>query len=538
MLPINGYLRDSVLVNSTPSGVELRFSVWSIELPSALLESSKKLAAFFRREISSSALESECDNVRNLVSVLSHQGCLIPEYRKDVYRLSEVKSLYISFCNESYGRYYAHNLWAAMRTDEIPVSIIRQWISRTYFLSRFAGVTAAAASRSGPTSEIKYAFLKSAVEEYSHCEDYYCPPAALFPPDLGYTKGIAPSPCFVAFDQQMLRIAQRDWLAHLFVALFQERTAQFRDGAHRLYSRIEEQLCMPGLFNGWRTHISFDEENSHEGDLDSLFIQDIDVSYEQLQEAFDEASLAIDLLTDGLEEVLHLGSDGKNPRASAANNALRSHQLEGIRCLSGVSEYAIKATNPSDLAFELTELIQSTPNGLRFLSTTAAFLYRQIECCLVAFSTECLENSETHDEIIYVGKVLETALRGGLKYKPEPNALEKSRRVVRDHLSRTAKRPSEFIFVALLLLRLLEASSRQSGRSNEIKIICSITDSLILAAQKLCGPEMGIEYLNEALSSLAMIEYAHELENSSRQPIRFAMSHNTALQGTPASGRP
>lgn len=530
MLPINGYLRDSVLVNSTPSGVELRFSVWSIELPSALLESSKKITAFFRREISSSALESECDNVRNLVSVLSHQGCLIPEYHKDAYRLSEVKPLYISFCNESYGRYYAHGLWTAMRTGEIPVSIIRQWISRTYFLSRFAGVTASAASRSGPTSEIKLTFLKSAVEEYSHCEDYYHPPATLFSPDLGYINGIAPAPCFVAFDQQMLRIAQRDWLAHLFVALFQERTAQFRDGAHRLYSRVEEQLGMPGLFNGWRTHISFDEENSHEGDLDSLFEQDIEVSYAQLQEAFDEASLTIDLLADGLEEVLHLGSDGRNPRASAAHNVLGSHQIEGIRCLSGVSEYEIKATNPSDLAIELTELVDSTPSGLNFLSSAAAFFYHQMESCLVALSTECLENCETHDEIIYVGKILETTLRCGLEYEPEPNAFEKSRRVIRNHLSCKARRPSEFTFVALLLLRLLEAGSRQSGRSNEIEVVCSITDSLTLAAHKLCSPEMGVEYLNEALSSLSMLEYAFELENSLRQPIRFAMGHYPAPQ--------
>jgi thiaminase len=538
MLPIDGFLRDSVLVESTPTGVELRFSVWSIELPSALLDSSKKIAAFFRRELSSSALESECDNVRNLVSVLSHQGCLIPEYHKEAYRLSEVKSLYISFCNESYGRYYAHSLWKAMRADKIPVSIIRQWISRTYFLSRFAGVTASAASRSGPTSEIKFAFLKSAVEEYSHCEDYYLPPAALFPPDLGYIKGIAPAPCFVAFDQQMLRIAKKDWLAHLFVALFQERTAQFREGAHRLYSRIEEQLGMPGLFSGWRTHISFDEENSHEGDLDSLFEQDIEVSYEQLQEAFDEACLTLDLLTDGLEEVLHLGNDGRNPRASASNNFLRSHQIEGIRCLSGISEYAIKATNPSDLVIELTGLIESTPSGLCFLSAAEAFFYRQMECFLVALSTECLENCVTHDEIIYVGKILETTLRGGLKYEPAPNALEKASRVVRNHLSCKARRPSEFTFVNLLLLRLLEAGSRKSSRSNGLEVISSITDSLTLATQKLCSPEMGVDYLNEALSSLSMLEYALALENSARQPIRFAMGHNTALQWTPASGRP
>lgn len=525
MLPINGYLRDSVLVNPTPTGVELQFSVWSIELPLALLESSEKLFSFFRREISSSELEGESSDVRNLLSVLSYQGCLIPAQAMSTYKLPEVKPLCISFCNEFYGRYYAHSLWKTMRSSDIPISIIRQWISRTYFLSRFAGVTASAASRSAPNSEIKLTFQKSAVEEYSHCEDYYYPPAKLFPREDGYICGISPAACFIAFDQQMLRIAQQDWLAHIFVALFQERTAQFRDGAHRLYLRVEEQLGLPGLFNGWRTHISFDEENSHAGDLEDLFEQDIAVSHEQLQRSFDEAALTIDLLIDGLEEVLRLGGGGKNPRASVSDNVLKAHHLEGIRCLSEVPEYTIMATNTSELAIELTELIASTSSGFNFLSRAAAFVSVEIEHCLVRLSTECLEYCESHDEIISVGGILEAALRAGVENKAEVGAFGRSGRVIQNFLSRKAKRPSEFIFVVLLFARLIEEGSRQSDQPVEMEVIRSIADSLRLVSKKSYKPEQVVEYMNEALCSIALLEYARTLEDSERKPTIFAVGH-------------
>lgn len=538
MLPTSGFLRDSVLVDSTPSAVELRFSVWSIELPRSLLASSKKVSAFFRREISSDALLDEPDNVRRLVSLLSYQGCLIPEYHKDAYGLSEVKALYISFCNESYGRYYAHSLWAAMRTEVIPVSTIRQWIARTYFLSRFAGVTASAASRNGPTPAIRSAFLKSAVEEYSHCEDYYLPPAALFSVDLAYMKGIAPAPCFIAFDQQMLRIAQEDWLAHLFVALFQERTAQFKDGAHRLYSRVEKQLGMPGMLDGWRTHISFDEENSHEGDLDNLFEQEIEVSYERLQDAFDEASLTVDLLIDGLDTVLHLGDSGTNPRVCVESSILKLPHIQGISCLSGVTEYAMKARNPHGMVIELAGLIERTSHGLKFLSESVAFFLHQVEYCFVALLTQCLENCEAHDEVIRIGNTLETALQCGLQYMPAPNALQKANRVIWNHLSYKVKRPSRFALALLLILRLLEAGSRKSIHSNAPQVVGPLKDALTLAVQKLCASETGDEVLNEVLSTLAMLEYAFELANSGRLPKKFALGHNTALRGTSASGRP
>ena len=536
MLPINGYLRDSVLVNSSPSGVELRFSVWSIALPIGLLESSPKLSAFFRREASSSELGSECEQVRNLIYVLFHQGCLIPANVKSIYQLPEVKPLYISFCNESYGRYYAHNLWTDMRSADILISIIRQWISRTYFLSRFAGVTASAASRNGPTQEIRSVFLKSAIEEYSHCEDYYRPPEALFPAGLGYTCGISAAASFLAFDHQMLRIAQQDWLAHLFVALFQERTAQFRDGAHKLYSRVEGQLGTPGLFNGWRTHISFDEKNSHEGDLDELFDQKLNISLDQLQLSFEEAALAIDLLIDGLDEVRRFGKAGMNPRAVASANVLQVCHLEGIQCLSGIFEHPIKAISIDALATEFAELVASTSKGSIFLTSSSVFLVTQIAHCLVSLTAECIENCETHDEIICLGNILDAGLKAGFKPEAEASALKKSNRVVRNFFHRKSKNPAGFAFSLLLLIRLTEAGLKLSDHPNEIGAMRLIAQSLETAVQQLGKSDLLVEYANEALSGISLLEYAYEKSDSAPNSRKFAVGLNTVPQEMPAGG--
>ncbi|MGQ5524997.1 hypothetical protein ACUHMQ_17295 [Chitinimonas sp. PSY-7] len=510
MLPINGYLRDSVSINWLPSSVELIYSVWSIELPLRHFIPSKKLSAFFRREIPSSELADEHEQIQNLISVLSHQGCLIPEKAKKHYSLQEVKALYISFCNEFYGRYYAHPLWEVMRDDNIPNSVIRQWISRTYFLSRFAGVTAATASRNGPTTEVRSAFLKSAIEEYSHCEDYYLPPKALYPAELGYTSGIAPAASFIAFDQQMLHIAQQDWLAHLFVALIQERTAQFKEVANQLYERVEQQLDMPALFDGWRTHISFDEDNAHANDLDELFDQKLRIPVDRLQKSFDEASLTVELLTDGLDEVRRLGERSINPRANTSSLAVRPHHIQGIKCLSGISEYTFKAGSLNELTLELTALIAKTPQGATFLSNAADFLFSEIETSITEHLTACIEHCNTHSAIIYLGNVLAAASKSNLKPATKAIQMRKAGRIIRNYLSNQARNPTQFAFTLLLCLRLIDAGLSIATRSNNLSRLHSLTRMLEIAVVELGKEQAVVPGLNDALFTLTLIELAYE----------------------------
>lgn len=193
-----------------------------------------------------------------------------------------------------------------------------------------------------------------------------------------------------------------------------------------------------------------------------------------------------------------------------------------------VSDYTIKAHTPYDLVTEFTRLIKSTPTGLSFLSTAKMFFHHQIEYCLVALLTQCLQNCETHDEVISIGKILEAAVECGLNYKPIPSALEKSNRVVWNHFSYKTKRPSEFTLTLFFLFSLLESGSPKSSAS--LHQLGPLDEVLTHSVQKLCRSEMIDKYLNELLSSLAMLEYAFELACSDRLPSRFALGHNMSLQ--------
>lgn len=539
MLLTNSFLRETVDVIPNNDGIELRFSVWGIELPQAFTNNpTSRFTAFLRREASSGDLSSEQEQIQKFLLLLLHQGCLVPASRQDTYHLPEIKTLYISFCNEWYGRYYSHGLWETMRGREIPISILRQWISRTYFLSRFAGVTASAASLNCPYPSVRQAFQKSAIEEYSHCKDYYFPPAQLFPASLGYTGGIEPLASFLAFDQQMLYIAKNDWLGHLFVALFQERTAKFRHGANQLYSRIEEQLGINGLFDGWRTHISFDEEHSHEDDLDHLFYQDISIPCEQLQRSFEEGALTIDLLVCGLGESLLLGKRGINPRVTAISTNIGAHHLTGLECFSGITEYLFQATSARELVNEICSLVAGAPRNHAILVKLSSFWSHLVRGAIPNLAAECLSQCSAQSEIIAIGQILEMLSRYSTDTGEGLVSHKKAVRVFCNYISSKSKSSSRFSFVVFLLASLSEEGARLLKNSVEKKDSGFAVNSFALAVDLLCDGADVTHYLKEALETISLMEFALSGQVFESQAPQFAIWHNMSFQGTPASGRP
>ncbi len=529
MLPINGYLRDSVSVEWVPSGVELRFSVWSIELPSSVLEDNPNLVRFFQRQLSSSDLVGLPEQAQNLIALLGYQGCLIPKITKSQYELREVKLQNVSFCNEMYGIYYAHPLWKVMRGDSIPRTIITQWISRTHFLSRFAGVTASAASANSSLVKVKAAFLKSSIEEYSHFQDYYALPRTLFPLTNGFTAGVAPLASFVAFDYQMLRIAKKDWLAHTCVALFQERTASFSESANKLYSRVESQLGMPGLLDGWRTHISFDESNSHERDLEVLFDQDLSLSLEQIQESFNEAALTIHLLMDGLDDVLKLGKQGIDPRANAFSLTLERPNMQGIESLSAVSRHQLKSRTSSEVSAELSELIASTPPGCEFLMNASGFLLSQFAKSFVGLALECLANCDTRVEITCIGKVLHAASVFEVQLSGDKRRKNIGGRVIQNHLFRHAKSPKRFASSALLYIRLIQVGFRLLGHPVPLAGFPPLLEALESAVRDLEAQEAIVEKVNDAIGTIELMEYAFQKSKTEWPCFRIAVGQNALI---------
>lgn len=508
MLPVQGYLRDTVSVVWLPNSVDISFSLWGIELPQRIIDSSKSLGPFLRREIPSDEVIDSSSAVQNLIGLLSHQGCLIAKHERPSYDLTEIKSIYSSFCNEWYGRYYAHPVWDALRQNPVPIELIRQWLSRTYFLSRFAGVTASLAATNAPCSEIQFAFLKSAIEEYSHCEDYYYPPAALFPPSMGYSLGVAPLPSFIAFDQQMCVIAKKDWLAHIFVALIQEKTAQFKESADELYSRIEQQLALPSLLNGWRKHIAYDAEHSHENDIDSLFDLNLSVSSEDLKQSFREAGLTIDFLIDALDDILRLGSHSINPRALVEGLHLDRHHVLGIRCLEGIEPYSVASSSIVDLPTELATLVDSTRPGHQFLCDASPSLMALLLHAIASTVTDCLGNCEEHNQIVKIGHMVKWSNQSVLPQSPSPIVVTKASRIFKNHFARQASRPVFYLFSLLVTARLIEAGMRHAEIHPRIYDVIELLEQLLRSSTSEYSAKGDVaKFLNEGIYLVALMEY-------------------------------
>ncbi|MER2514292.1 MAG: hypothetical protein ABTQ25_18080, partial [Nitrosomonas ureae] len=248
--------------------------------------------------------------------------------------------------------------------------------------------------------------------------------------------------------------------------------------------------------------------------------------------SFDEASLTIDLLIDGLEEVLSLGEQKKNPRADLNDTTVRAHQLAGIACLSDISEYEFKANSASELATEICKLMASTQSGSAFLSNATFFIAHQIENLASHLTAGCLSYCTTQDEIINIGKALEISIRAGYGSDPRLDAHDKASRVTRNYLYEKSKSASDFAFAFLLLIKMTEEGRRSSGNKDEhlaLDHVCVCFDS---ATNSLCSHVNVTHYLTEALTAIALIEYAYQVQINLRQVPRFAMGHNTALQGT------
>lgn len=525
MRPVHGYLRDSVEVRATAKGVELRFSVWSVDIPQDTLLTQPRLGAFLRREIDAHELAADSREAANLVTVLDQQGCLVPGEEKPRYTHDEVLRFGIGFCNEAYGRYYGHPLWTAMRHQQIPYPLIRHWAARAYFRSRFAGVTAAAACLHAPDATVQNTFLKNTLEEYAHCEVFYRPPPPLFPHPLGYTAGVAPTGSDLAFDQQMLHLARHNWLGHLLVAMCQERTSAFQENACQLYERVEKRLEMPDVLQGWRQHIELDKHCDHEADLYALLQRPGHADHALLRSALDEASFTVDLLIDGLTDTLTQGMSGRNPRARVTGPHLLAQHVTGLTALSSVVGHAIRSKTACGLIAELIELVTGHPTGASWLADATPLMESLVERSLVRLTLQSLTQSNGHSEILCTGAVLDAATRDGLALREEASLAHRPQRVLDNHLRHQTRHPGEFAFHALLCLRLAETgrASHHLGAASAKRP--GLRTALTLALDALGDSAPLTHWVNAALDTLAVLEYAQQMQMLDYPVTHFALGH-------------
>jgi len=234
-----------------------------MEVPARFVEKEPLFRDFLERRKPIGHLNLKSEGSGNLIQLLIGQGCITYDGTRDAYQMDELEYVLHALIFQWYGIYYGHPFWARLSNCQVSIQELFGWALRTYHLSRSAGVTAARGAVYAPTSQIRAAFLASAIEEYSHCDTFFFPRHPVFGLEDSWIKQLVPLASSTAFDNQMSIIAEDDWLAHTCIAYFQEYTVAFRENAFALYDRLEKAYGLDGFFEGWKQHIGYDLEQSH-----------------------------------------------------------------------------------------------------------------------------------------------------------------------------------------------------------------------------------------------------------------------------------
>lgn len=311
-------LRDSTSVDWSAENVKLSYAQWTLELPVAWVESKPGIKHFFQRDLPAEALSGYGHEALELSNFLKYSGCLTYSDNKDAYSWRE--SLYIFRCLAAqwYGLYYRHPLWVHIASGKASANVLRAWVVYNYHLSRSVGMTAARSAALHTDPKVRRLFAASTLEEYGHCRYYFSRNIENIGLERGELGHIMPLPSSTAFDQAMLRIAEQDWMAHVFVGLFQEQTSSFLSSAEEYLDGVSKTYGLEDFFQPWLDHGRLDVDYGHADEFSDFLESDEQVSREQLKSSIQSAWHIFGFLLDGLDDILD--QEGKGAFASSRND--------------------------------------------------------------------------------------------------------------------------------------------------------------------------------------------------------------------------
>lgn len=299
-----GYLRHGVRVVWSSDVVSISHGFWATDLPAAWVAATPVMQRFLDRRLSVEDLGAADRSVQAVVTLLEAQGCLSFADDQDTYSLIQVRELFEQLSAAWYGRYYAHPVWDRLRDGSLSPNAMVSWLLYTYHLSRSAGMSAARSATFLRRPGLRGVFARSALEEYSHCEDFFF----VRHPNLRVTDRqvheAVQLPSCVAFDQQMLRMAEDDWLGHVLAALFQENTAAFHRPATEFHALVSRNYRLGDYFSHWERHVLLDLGESHADQFSALLNSAEQVPRSSLVYSLHDAWITYQFLLGALDDIM------------------------------------------------------------------------------------------------------------------------------------------------------------------------------------------------------------------------------------------
>lgn len=291
-------LRRSISFHEADDSIVLDHSIWRFRLKKSLVEASPA-AEFFRGHRNSITFDGD----DKLFQLLRGQGCLTYPI-KETYNSIDITEIFNAVSLDWYREYYQHNLWDMLREGNASFNTLAAWIIHNYHVSLNAGITHA---RIGVLSEDRDLALEHkdcALDEYWHADSFYFVKSKNTEINSNEVKNYIPLPASYSFQIHLRYLSEFDPIGYMMVSYFQERTIMFHEGSESFYAALEEHYDAPGLFNGWRKHISLDLELGHRDKRSDILKGVESIPSEQLVSSVNNARLAIQYLVICLDQIL------------------------------------------------------------------------------------------------------------------------------------------------------------------------------------------------------------------------------------------
>lgn len=400
-----GKLRRSINVVPSDSRVEIRHPLWAVSLPKGWVDDAPGVRSLLERRVSAYEIAGIDSQVDALIALLRYEGGLAFSDTEPAYTLRQIREIFVPLILEWYGHYYSHPIWNMLRAGTLGQSGLIAWIVHNYHMSRSVGMTAARAATHYSKPSLKRIFLKSALDEYAHCEEYYLAQHAGLDLTSQDLQRYLPLPASLAFDLQMLRIAEEDWLAHVLVGLMQEFTARFVSHYEAFYQDVASAYGLGNFFDRWLAHTRLDLNYGHAEDFSLALDSDEEIAREPLERSLHNTWCVYQYLYTALDEAVLAGEVG---------GALRLPDLVGKDSPEPRTTflYGVDADLPRILSARTYAELNSALSVGRFPAIRmAGHIIRDLEFMrndLGRSVVRALSTSSTHSDVLMFGRLLES----------------------------------------------------------------------------------------------------------------------------------
>ncbi len=296
-------LKNGVEVLQKDDKTTIKYALWEIDVENDWLKEHKDFHEIFARQKDIHEVNFNTPEEKNLIELLEKQGCF-EELEKSVYQGKEIYEIFQHVVNVWYSKYYQHPIWEKL-LEGCSINQFVSWLIQNYHLSRSAGVTDSRCAIFLPYVELRSTFKQNAIEEYWHCDAFYFVNHPKLKIPRSEIKNYIPLRSSIAFDQQMLQLAEKDPLAYIMVSYFQENSANFFYDCKSFYKTIEDKYGLEGFFRPWEKHLSYDFEYDHGDRYGELFLKFDNTPKETLLKSFKNSAIAVGYLFEAFDEILN-----------------------------------------------------------------------------------------------------------------------------------------------------------------------------------------------------------------------------------------